>query len=534
MEKNKSIYFVPMYNSQYIYVCTSDEPIDAEKLKGCNSKEDILKIGQSLSPSFRAVSGGKVKADDPLLGTVNSYVAEDKEAKKKMSEFTKSQINQIRELKKQEKKAYELKVDTLEEIEINIELSKGNPPLDAEEKEIEDKNQEELRRVNAEIASLDEQISNYCEAFRTCSQKIEDKKNAELEKHGLDKDINENVANYIVRKPINERMAIVCECNSQIDLSGFNGLSKDQMVEAAREMDPSFTVRGGVMYKNEDAAKPEKTDMYVKLDPNTEKRNKIIAEADNVLKKVIDTYLPKIEQFNKDKKAKIIEKATIEAKLLTKKEELITGLSDKEIDDLFFEMKDLMRATANLHEKKMDFYNNLEEKVIDAAFEDLLENGIVIEEPYLEETRTNNAEITDLRNRASEHINLSNDIKNATFKEAEVAPKIEIPVETVPEVNVEFEVEEEKIEILPEEELVINGGNKIPIRSGDDIIGYLDNDEINKPKEVKEEPKDTRVRISYGDEVHYLEDLKTQIEDKKKEFNPEEVDFEITSSKGGK
>ena len=329
-------------------------------------------------------------------------------------------------------------------------------------------------------------------------------------------------------------MAIVCECNSQIDLSGFNGLSKDQMVEAAREMDPSFTVRGGVMYKNEDAAKPEKTDMYVKLDPNTEKRNKIIAEADNVLKKVIDTYLPKIEQFNKDKKAKIIEKATIEAKLLTKKEELITGLSDKEIDDLFFEMKDLMRATANLHEKKMDFYNNLEEKVIDAAFEDLLENGIVIEEPYLEETRTNNAEITDLRNRASEHINLSNDIKNATFKEAEVAPKIEIPVEAVPEVNVEFEVEEEKIEILPEEELVINGGNKIPIRSGDDIIGYLDNDEINKPKEVKEEPKDTRVRISYGDEVHYLEDLKTQIEDKKKEFNPEEVDFEITSSKGGK
>ena len=124
MEKNKSIYFVPMYNSQYIYVCTSDEPIDAEKLKGCNSKEDILKIGQSLSPSFRAVSGGKVKADDPLLGTVNSYVAEDKEAKKKMSEFTKSQINQIRELKKQERQEMDFELEELvDEHSIKVDLT---------------------------------------------------------------------------------------------------------------------------------------------------------------------------------------------------------------------------------------------------------------------------------------------------------------------------------------------------------------------------------------------------------------------------
>ena len=259
-----SIYFVPMYKSQYVLVCVSDEPIDVSQLENCESKDEIVEIGKAMSPSFRSVSGGKVKANDPLLNTVHAYVSgenKDQEVQQMVDDMLKSacsQHNELVSLMKQEEAEYSDKVDVLQEIQFNISLTvqamdkKDLETLEAQEKEYD-------RIVEQTIQEKNKFIEKSKEVLETINAKYSKGLEKIKEKYGQEYDTSLEDKNIIVRCPINKNMCLVCEANPDVDLSKINEVKSSEEAKAI-----GLSPKGAVIYGNDDPKRPTESDIYVK------------------------------------------------------------------------------------------------------------------------------------------------------------------------------------------------------------------------------------------------------------------------------
>lgn len=549
---NTSIYFIPMYKSQYVLVCASEEPIDVSDLQNCESASEIVELGKAKSDSFRSISGGRVKADDPLLNSVHSYVSgenKDSEMQGLVDDMLKSacsQHNELITLLKEEEVEFSKRSTVVSEIQNKIfnELCKNQdfmnelkPAIDGLAQVYEEYDQT-MAQIDADKSSLDQKsfevFKKINEKYFSGVNKIKEKYNQEIDDKAKEMDILVRIPMGTVGRNGNN-MVLICEGNQDIDLSNINNIKNSKEAKEA-----GLTPKGGTIYGKNDPNVPEQSDIFIKYNAEKETFN-------DEKNKIIEAFTTKLEKANIDITNR--RKKAIETRDNAKKEYMDVINKYQGSNTKVQALIDSYNKVNSLSVRSIQNHDNIMNHYLDTAskLNELVMEGQVSDDVIKNNTRfaLNGNEINDdllsmIKDLESD-LELSDTTMYYSPKAYDVDPDDIIMGNDGKMVTIE-EFEEEVARQKEEFDSYENRDDAIrevgvPVYSGGEIMYFMKTDDVEKEEEptVQEEEHNDEIRISYGDgTVEYVKqpDVRESLENLKKvveENSLDEVELEPDS-----